>query len=217
MKKNHCFRSTLAVEAYADSRLLWDTPIFESHSFVALPTVGALVEGWLLVVPKFSYLSFARVSSQLYPELVAFLDEIIPIIESHFGPVSVFEHGPGECKSKIGCGVDYAHLHLVPAPCDLLAGAKRIAPNITWEKITCIDDVRHNANRQDGYWFVQQPYGHGSCQIGNCAYGLPHSQLFRKVIADYLGFPDKFDWKQNAQESIITSTVLALKKQMVYA
>src|ERR1039458_10394749 len=124
MKNNHHFQTSHAIEAYAASRNLWDTSLFESRNFVAIPTVGALVEGWLLVVPRTPILSFARLSTPLFSELEIFLDEIIPAIQSVYGPVSVFEHGPSCAASVVGCGVDYAHLHLVPVDCDLLAGAK---------------------------------------------------------------------------------------------
>src|SRR2546430_8587735 len=50
MEKGHAFRSLHAVEHYSATRQLWDTPIFESELFVVVPTVGALLEGWLLVV-----------------------------------------------------------------------------------------------------------------------------------------------------------------------
>jgi diadenosine tetraphosphate (Ap4A) HIT family hydrolase len=146
MKNGHSFQTKFATEAYAQSRELWDTPLFESRSFVAIPTVGALVEGWLLVVPKTAALSFARLSTGQLSELGEFLDEIVPFIESAYGPVSVFEHGPAIANSSVGCGVDYAHLHLVPTRCDLLAGAREIAPNVRWDQIRSFDEIHESTS-----------------------------------------------------------------------
>ena len=217
MKNCHSFQTKFATEAYAESRELWDTPIFESRSFVAIPTVGALVEGWLLVVPRTPALSFARLSTAQFSELGKFLDAIVPPIESAYGPVAVFEHGPAIANSSVGCGVDYAHLHLVPTRCDLLAGARKIAANIRWEQITSFDETRKYLSFAHGYWFLKQNYRSDLCYLGTCAYGHSKSQLFRRVIANYLGRPSVFDWKISPGESIIASTVENLSQRTLLA
>ena len=203
----HDFHTNHATEAYADFRDLWDTPLFESRNFVAVPTVGALVEGWLLVVPRKPILSFARLSTPLITELQGFFNEVVPVIQSAYGPVSVFEHGPCQAASAVGCGVDYAHLHLVPANCDLLAGAKQIAPRIQWSRIAAINDISRYANADGGYWFVQQPFGEGECYVGTSPTEKPVSQLFRRVIANHIGRPEDFDWKRFAGEAEIAATI----------
>ena len=207
MKNGHSFQTKFATEAYAESRDLWDTPLFESQSFVALPTVGALVEGWLLVVPKTAALSFARLSTSQFSELGEFLDETVPVIESAYGPVSVFEHGPAITNSSVGCGVDYAHLHLVPTRCDLLAGARKIAPNVRWDQIKSFDEIQNRASLADGYWFLKQDYRSDICYLGRCEYGNPTSQLFRKVIANHIGNPSAYDWKKSLGEDMVAATV----------
>ena len=217
MKNSHSFQTKFATEAYAESRELWDTPIFESRAFVALPTVGALVEGWLLVVPRIPALSFARLSPAQLSELGGFLDEIVPAIESAYGPVSVFEHGPAITNSSVGCGVDYAHLHLVPTRCDLLGGARKIAPNVRWDQIKSFNEIQHCASLADGYWFLKQNYRSDLCYLGRCEYGNPTSQLFRRVIANYLGRPSVFDWKDALGESLIASTVENLSQRTILA
>jgi diadenosine tetraphosphate (Ap4A) HIT family hydrolase len=215
MKNNHYFQTSHAAERYAPFRDLWDTPIFESPNFVVIPTVGALVEGWLLVVPRQPILSFARLSTPLFSELEDFFKEVVPVIQSAYGSVSVFEHGPGCATSAVGCGVDYAHLHLVPVDCDLLGGAKQIAPRIEWNRVTSISDIHQHARNDNGYWFVQQPYGGGACYIGTCANEKPTSQLFRRVIANHIGRPFDFDWKQHCGEAAIAATVEKLTNAAV--
>src|SRR5437762_14230359 len=99
---NHAFQTAHALEVYSATKKLWNTPIFESDSFVVLPTVGALLEGWLLVVPRTKLLCFARLSGPLFSELENFLGEIIPVVEKSYGRVSVFEHGPSGIASSLG-------------------------------------------------------------------------------------------------------------------
>jgi ATP adenylyltransferase len=213
MEKSHAFRSKHAVEHYSASQHLWDTPIFESESFVSVPSVGALIEGWLLVVPKMPSPCLAHLSSSAFSELESFLAEIVPIVESSYGPITIFEHGSTVTTSPIGCGVDHAHLHLVPAKCDLQAGAQRMASNIRWSGISSFKALRDQAH--DGYWFVQQPYGSGNCNVGICTDSAPPSQLFRKVIATNLGRPEAFDWKTGLGETRIAATVGRLSQYLV--
>ncbi len=218
MVKKHSFRTNVAVEQYSESRHLWDTPLFASDSFVALPTVGALLEGWLLVVPRSYHLSFAKLSSEMFSELELFLKEVVAVLESTYGPVCAFEHGPVEAESATGCGVDQAHLHLVPTQIDIRSAAQFIAPNVAWSRIDSLQAVRQNAAvRRTPYWFVQQRYGVSDCYIGECLYGETPSQLFRRALAAKLGRPETFDWKIEAGEDRIEATVRRLGAQTVCA
>lgn len=217
MKNGHCFQTKHAIEAYSATRELWNTPLFESPSFVALPTVGALVEGWLLVVPKVAALSFAQLATSQFSELAHFLGEVCSVLEASYGTISVFEHGPSVANSTVGCGVDHAHLHLVPAHCDLLTGAQRIAPNIKWTEISSFEKIRHSSNWGEGYWFLQQDYGDGKCYVGKSSDGKYTSQLFRRVIADHLGCPSAYDWKIAPGEAMISATVEKLSGHTVLA
>jgi diadenosine tetraphosphate (Ap4A) HIT family hydrolase len=207
---SHRFRTSRAVEAYSSFRHLWDTPIFESRSFVALPTVGALVEGWLLIVPRVPSISFAELSDVLFSEFEDFLAKIVPIITQTYGPVSVFEHGPSCETSAIGCGVNYAHMHLMPWHCDLLAGAKCLASNVLWQQVESIRTIQRYVKQKPGYWFVQQDYSVNVCHIGTCIDSNPPAQLFRKVIAKQVGRHSLFDWKADPGKDVIAATVKRL-------
>jgi ATP adenylyltransferase len=211
MNTNHDFRTCHAVKAFGSSRTLWDTPLFESQSFVAVPSVGALVEGWFLVVPRTRVLSFAEIPNSQISELQEFLQEIASVVESAYGPVSLFEHGPSMRGSTIGCGVDYAHLHLVPVSCDLISGARQISPNIKWTEVNGFEGIRRYAGSHNGYWFVQQPFGSGPCQVGVYTSGDGVSQLFRRVIANHLGQSLQYDWKNESGQSLVAATVNRLR------
>jgi ATP adenylyltransferase len=214
MRNGHQFQTKFATENYDNARNFWDVPVFESKDFAALPTVGALVEGWLLIVPKAPAISFAKLSNSQFAELEVFLSDIVSVMESVYGTVSVFEHGPSTQGSCIGCGVDYAHLHIVPVQCDLLAEARRIAPNIKWKEIPSLEAVSSCIESENGYWFLKQDFRSDACYIGTAVDGKPTSQLFRKVIAASIGCPSAYDWKQHLGEQNIIATVRKLNHNL---
>jgi ATP adenylyltransferase len=213
----HHFRSGYATRAFFETRENWDEPLFECDSFVAVPTLGPLVDGWLLVVPRTYALSFAELPPSLFTELYAFLDRIVPLIEQRYGAVAVFEHGPARVGSNIGCGVDYAHLHVVPTKCDLRAGAKKIAPAISWHVIPSLRHLSELKDRTRDYWFVQQVYGKSACAVGEILVDdqSAPSQLFRKVIADHIGSAESFDWKSDCKADSIIRTIEAFTQRAI--
>jgi diadenosine tetraphosphate (Ap4A) HIT family hydrolase len=211
MQYEHNFRSSDALSRFETSRDLWDTPLFESQNFVALPTVGALVEGWLLIVPREPLLSFAEVPNAHKKELEGFVWEVASALTEAYGPISLFEHGPSSVGSSVGCGVDYAHLHLVPFCCDLVSGAKIREPLITWRVVTSMTEAWASSQREE-YWIVQNEFNKSPCYRGTFNGINPPSQLFRKVIASHLGRPDDFDWKTDLGAANISATFERLMK-----
>lgn len=208
MKKQHYFRSNYANRVYPETDQLWDHTLFESHSFAAIPSLGSLVEGWLLVVPKFFALSVGSLHEDYHQELGQFLDDIVPRVQKKFGPVSIFEHGPAIQSTHIGCGVDYAHLHLVPTDCDLLKSVQKRISQIAWRRVTGLCDTKKAFRVGSPYYFLQQPFGAGQAYLG-VGSELP-SQLFRRIIADHLGYPERYDWKHFEGIENISATVTAL-------
>jgi ATP adenylyltransferase len=211
--QNHCFRTLYALRQYAETRKLWDTPILETDFFVVLPTVAPLVEGWLLVVPKESALCFAKIPITKFHELEVLLASTLYMVETAYGPAAVFEHGPASPNSRIGCGVDHAHLHVVPTGYDILSTAQVIAPNVHWTACTSIRAVAECEPTRD-YWFLHQSSYSNPCHIGQLADGKVPSQLFRQVIASNIGRPSDYDWKQDAREGIIAATVARLGRSV---
>jgi diadenosine tetraphosphate (Ap4A) HIT family hydrolase len=216
MKSTHHFHTNHAIEEYSSFRDAWDTPLFESPSFVAIPTVGALIEGWLLIVPKIPCLSFAELPKPLFCEFETFLAEVAGAVNATFGSVSVFEHGPARPGNLIGCGVDYAHMHVLPAVCDLVQGAQSLAPAIQWRSVNSIADIQQFAGSGSGYWFVKPNFNLDDCYIGTCDSVKPVSQLFRRIIANHLGKSHQFDWKLYSGESIIAATVEKISQHVIH-
>ena len=179
----------------------------ESDHFAALPTRGAVVPGWLLVVTKQHRLSLGSVPAEQRDELVEFASAVRGVVERAFGPAVAFEHGPVASGLRVGCGVDHAHLHVVPTDADLRAGAAAEFPGpISWTRVGSVADTAHWVRRGQSYLFVEE--ADGAAWVGTAA-ELP-SQLFRKVIARAVGAPERFDWNVYPELGNVAATVRAL-------
>src|SRR6266566_5391719 len=97
-------------EQHGGGAELWDHVLFESRNFVVVPTVGAIIPGWLLLLPRKHFLCVGAMSDGLFCELLELRRVATKALSDSFGGVTCFEHGPAEPCTKVGCGVDHAHL-----------------------------------------------------------------------------------------------------------
>ncbi len=192
------------------SKEFYNEILFESENFIVIPTLGALVEGWLLIVPKQEYLSLQCIDNNtLLIELEEISQSVSEVMVKEFGFVTMFEHGAVQPKSTVGCGVDFAHLHLVPINFDLLHGLEEFQ-NIKyeWKKVSGLKTAINTSEKGVEYLFLTDHLGNSLVTQNE---KIP-SQLFRKVIAHFLNVPDKFDWKQFHEIENISKTISRFKK-----
>jgi diadenosine tetraphosphate (Ap4A) HIT family hydrolase len=79
------------------------------HFFVIVGS-GAFIPGYLIIVTKQPYRSFAEIPESLYPELRWLIHLLSTLLEKQYQKnVVTFEHGMCGCS-----GADNAHLHLMP-------------------------------------------------------------------------------------------------------
>ena len=194
---NLCLGPTLGVEQP------WNNPLFETRNFVALPSVGALVEGWLLLVPKRHFISLGALPDPMLNEMQDFKEFLCSILMACYGTVSAFEHGPSAERRAVGCGVDHAHLHLAPIPFDLSAEVRTLLPReITWVSAG-IDVCKTAYRRGKDYLYLEQPIGSGRLAAQE-RFG---SQLFRRAIASHLGIPEEYNWREYNQGPTVVATI----------
>ena len=185
----------------------WDRPVFESANFVVLPSLGSLVEGWLLLVPKQHYLSMGALPASLVIEMEEMKAKVSAHVRQEYGETCVFEHGPATASRSVGCSVDHAHLHIVPLTFDIGQAARPFLPkdaewvNASW--IQC--QQAHQAGKD--YLYFEQPVGYGNISTHN-EFG---SQVFRKAIAAQIGRPDDFNWREHPELETIAKTINVLK------
>jgi ATP adenylyltransferase len=185
----------------------WNEPLLESSNFAVLPSLGALVEGWLLLVPKCHFISMGALPQSMAGELKDMKDTVRSLLERGYGEVCAFEHGPSKANCSIGCGVDHAHLHMVPLRFDLASATAQFLPEgAAWDEGGLPECGSAFARGQD-YLYLEQPIGIGRI-TEHQAFG---SQLFRRAIATQVGAEHEFNWREYPKLSNVMATIDRLR------
>jgi len=184
-------------------------PIWENEEYISLASIGALVEGWVLIVPKKHIISM----KELYVEknFVDFTNYMLDAMRLNYpGPFITFEHGPSKCDSITSCGTNHAHLHLVPYPYSLYTDM--LCTGLTWESCT-VGQISSKAGTNEYLFYSEIPNNYAYEEIKGFIHILkqPISQYFRKLMANQLNCSDEYDYKKYARidVAIDTNTVLA--------
>lgn len=181
----------------------WNVPLLDSPNFIVLPSLGALVEGWVLLVPKEHFICMGELPRSLTAELQELKHHICSALYQSYGRVCVFEHGPSQPNLRVGCGVDHAHLHIVPLEFDLVSSVNPLLPKDTFWSKAGLQDCSDAFRRGDDYLYLEQPSGEGrivtSQDFGN--------QLFRRAIATQVGAAHLFNWREFPQYPNIMATI----------
>lgn len=173
----------------------YNVRLYETEHFAVIPTLGSLVEGWLLIIPKQHYLSFGYLQSdKLYNELEELIDYVGTIVKNVYGNYVVFENGAFCTDKLVGCGVDYAHIHIVPTNFNLLdIVEKQFSVKYNWEQVSLLKSTSYYIKNNKPYLFYKNQQGNSYITTD---VEIP-SQLFRKAIAYAMGLNQEFDWKNN--------------------
>ena len=186
----------------------WDEVLFESPNFVAMPTRGSLIEGWLLIVPREHHYCVGAFSPVLLAEFQLFRREVRQAMESIYGPVVAFEHGAAGSGRPVGCGVDHAHLHLVPWLGSFADAVARYGvQDFQWQDVDGFHALSTIHYTNEDYLIFEEVNGVARMAVSDV---IP-SQFFRQVIAASIGQRDRYDWKQTSGIENVNSTVRKLK------
>lgn len=187
----------------------WDQVLLETEHFVVVPSVGALVPGWLLIVPRRSVLAVGALDDESVSELDGIKQVLFQLLRREFGSACAFEHGPSARGQSVGCSVDHAHLHVVPAPCHLIdASVNFVNGCLKWEPASGLLSTMERFRMGRSYLYVEQ--ADELPQIAD-AEAAP-SQLFRRAIARHLGITDQYDWRLNPMTENVLATVACLRR-----
>lgn len=187
------------------SKAIWDRTVLENENFVTIPSLGSIVPGWLMVIPRRHFLNMLEVDDR--PGLAEIITKTKQVLEATFGAATVFEHGAATEHSAIGCGVDHAHLHIVSLPFSL------------GEAISGYQDLRYEwQSVPNPYLALDVPVTIDYLfyqEFGRPSYislpNRPISQYFRRVIASKVGQLGEFDYRKHSFESNVRATIGQIK------
>jgi len=185
---------------------IWNKPLLESEHFVVLPSLGSLVEGWLLIVPKKHFLNMGAIPVEFMQELQSVKLSVGHLLKAKYGSVCTFEHGPSKPNKKVGCSVDHAHLHMVPISFDLVQAAAAFMPqDASWVDARP-ESCRAAFGSGNDYLYVEQPIGCGRIAV-HSGFG---SQVLRKAIAAGIGKLDRSSWRDYPEIEVVARTIQTL-------
>lgn len=180
-----------------------DTILFQTSNFCVVPTRGALVEGWVLIVPKDPVISFGFLPTDLWPEAIDLLERTRRAISTIYGGAVCFEHGPVVTGTTVGCGVDHAHLHVLPFFGNVFDNIpSELNRTVSWRNAHSIKDTIGFRQDSTPYLYFEDDNGARICDSSNAP-----SQFFRRVIAAMIGKPNCFDWKDFPMTGNVDLTV----------
>lgn len=169
-----------------------DTPWMSSSKHSAFVSIGALIEGWSLIVPQIHTTNLS--AEYKSPEFWSFTAEAVSAVQENYGKISIFEHGAFKSDSQTSCGTGHAHLHIVPLKFSLLEAAQEFDQDMQWEKCRADEIAAISQSRE--YLFVSDNFQQNATEGHICILSQETSQFFRKVIARKIGKPDEFDYKK---------------------
>lgn len=186
--------------ASGNAREPWDEVLSIRDDVYLVPTRGCLVEGWLLAIPREHTLSLAHLAPHRQTAAIATARHAADRVSLLYGTATVFEHGASVPRSAVGCGVDHAHLHIVPLPFSLgdVARHHPLGRTLTWRRAEGWEGIEPSAGA-----YLAVTSGDGVL-VGS---GDIPSQFFRRVIADELGCGSRFDWKADDGLENVVRTV----------
>jgi hypothetical protein len=162
----------------------------------------------MLIVPREHVIAMGALSDSRLAELDDLKRSVATAMGHHYeSPVCAFEHGPSAEGCTLGCGVDHAHLHLVPLGFDIGKAVEPFMPEEAPWRPAGPPECRDAFKRGAGYLYFEQPVGSG--QIATDAnFG---SQLFRRAIATSVGLAGQFSWRDHLQLPKVEATVAAAR------
>lgn len=188
-----------------------DRPWRESKNYVAIASVGALVPGWSLVVPKAHGLNTGKHCAR--PDYNDFVRDVVSDIEDLYGPAVIFEHGSNRSDSETSCGTAHAHLHVVPIKFDLVANAELFDTSYQWKPCK-FSQIREMAGEKE-YLFAANRYSGPHSAGVICLLKKGTSQFFRRVVAKQLYLDEIYNYKIHPQTETCERTYFELSQQAI--
>jgi diadenosine tetraphosphate (Ap4A) HIT family hydrolase len=179
--------------------------LLETEKFFVVPSLGALLPGHILVLPKSHYYSIGEIPDSDLSEFECLVQNIRLALSNVYGFCSAFEHGCVEGAGKAGACIDHAHLHLLPL-------SKNLQHQIDIRfgcgaDIHSFSELREIVERRVPYLYYEAPDGEARAYK---AFHAP-SQFFRQLVFATDREAGNWDWKQDLRTAVVRETYDTLR------
>ena len=187
-----------------DQSKIENTIIEKTKYFYILPTLGSLVDGYVLIVTKRHINSMSELNDNELEEYKTIIEKYQNLFKKIYNKTPiVFEHGTPNQNSKMKANsVTHAHTHIVNIN---FKNEKEILEKYNFKEINNLKEIETNKN------YIKYIYNNKIY----ITYNFPSvSQLMRILIAEELNYKDKFDWKKERFDENIISTIERIKGEL---
>jgi ATP adenylyltransferase len=170
-----------------DDRVIWS-----NDDFAIIPTIGCMVEGYVLLITKNHISSFSGIANEKLSDLRKLVKKVSEVMKGVYGSGCVmFEHGsvkPKQCGIGGGACEDHAHIHFVPVSVELSKFAKK---RFVINEINDLSHLQSFEERNMPYLFFSDP----DSKQYVCDAPTVVSQFFRQIISVNLGLGNTWRWQ----------------------
>ncbi len=159
----------------------------ETQNFALIADVAPLMPGHALLVSKRHAISMSKCSPQELAELDVFRREAAEILAAAYSrDVVAFEHGLCNRSKMANCGIDHAHMHLVPLGFSLLP---MLTQDFAPRQLRSLESLPEAAARRDEYLLLIE-----DADVVQLVFTeTPTRQYFRRVVSAITG-RDVWNW-----------------------
>lgn len=174
--------------------------LFESKNFLAVPAIGSILPGYIMVISKSCIPSMGLLDDTDTKELLSFVELIVDKLSHKYSSCTIFEHGSSS-SSSTSASITHAHWHIVP----------HVINAENWEKkansYTSFIDFKTKFNCTDSYLLlINNKYGIRASKRIN-----EQKQFFRKILTDELDNELVWDYTIEPYTNNIKKTIEEFK------
>ena len=188
-------------------KYLSNRQVIISDNFVVMPTIGQILSGSVLLLPKLHHDNYSKIDTKERYEAL----EIVSRLENKlkdFGEIIVFEHGAIP-SSGSSCGIYHAHIHLVPM-LSKVSASEIIESEINLAE--SMEDAWNHVVKESEYIVIRDTFGKSYYALppkGGTGFG---SQYIRRRIVELYNLECDWNWRSYKKaEPHLISTINALK------
>ncbi len=175
----------------------------ESENFVVMPTIGQIINGSLLILPRPHFETFSEIGNHLQLEAGSLIKKTGERYLKN--AYLIFEHGAKKVTGS-NCGVFHAHMHLVPfaSEADMISlvgmnANSTLSLQNAWDELTYSNNYILASNSGGKVYYMQKN------EVEKYRFS---SQYFRKWLVEHGRTGKEWDWKKyNYVEQSLINTL----------